>query len=388
MRDNNEVAPFALEKKYGAGKIILINSGGYFRTIVSSPGQYFQTLAEIPSLIDLDTVLRHNNKLVSDNTLTPNVTSIAQVVGDLKVSGHSLINSSSLSLFTNETSDSVYSFDNDQFHVQSILFPSTSNGGGRSDKQSDILDTKYILQSKNHRLSNATIRDLRVEGEYEAIIASNNSLVWPTMLASHYDYIATSIPAGFNLIIKLHEGATAEFIAENGRHGQPVRLAGETEIRFYNISDIQNKKELSILLKSPEIRVVNGSANFEKLFMFDPHSKIAIDGRPLDVKGDMIARFDHVDSYDEIDSKGGWINTQYVTYLKSIHFDKNNVYDNEKKINLEFPADISALAKKTGVLVPWQKALLSSTNMLISLSIIVVAVTLKILWRPRRLVLK
>ena len=33
MQGNNEVAPFALEKEYGAGKIIVINSGGYFRAI-------------------------------------------------------------------------------------------------------------------------------------------------------------------------------------------------------------------------------------------------------------------------------------------------------------------------------------------------------------------
>jgi hypothetical protein len=101
----------------------------------------------------------------------------------------------------------------------------------------------------------------------------------------------------------------------------------------------------------------------------------------------MIAKFGHVDNYNEIDSNGGWINSEYITYLKSIHFGKNNIYNNDKKINLKFPADISALAKEEGVLVPWQKALLSDTNIVISLSI-VVAVTLTILWLPRRLVLK
>ena len=76
MHGNNEVAPFALEKKYGAGKIIVINSGGYFRAIDSSPRQYFQTLAEIPSLIGFETVLK-DNEVFTVNALTPNAKPIA-----------------------------------------------------------------------------------------------------------------------------------------------------------------------------------------------------------------------------------------------------------------------------------------------------------------------
>jgi hypothetical protein len=382
MRDNNEVAPFALEKKYGTGKIIVVNSGDYFDAISSSPKQYFKTLAEIPSLLVLDAVSHNNNNVVTDNTLSPNVIPIARFVGDLKVSDHSLINSSSLSIFANKTTDSAYSFYNDKFHAQSI-----SESGIEDDNNSDIPDTKHILHNNNYTISDAVIRDLKLAGGYEVLITLNGSLVLPSMLTSYYDYVAASIPTGFNMIIKLHDGATAEFIAENGQHGQPVRFIGKTKINFYNVSDLQDEKDISVLLKSPEIRVVNGRANFEKLFMYDPYSKIGTYGGPLDVKGSMIAKFGHVDNYNEIDSNGGWINSEYITYLKSIHFGKNDIYNNDKKINLKFPADISALAKEEGVLVPWQKALLSDTNIVISLSI-VVAVTLTILWLPRRLVLK
>ena len=101
IHDDDEVAPFALEKKYGAGKIIVINSGGYFRAIDSSPRQYFQTLAEIPSLIGFETVLK-DNEVFTGNALTPNAIPIARVVGDLNVSGPSQINSSSMSIFANK----------------------------------------------------------------------------------------------------------------------------------------------------------------------------------------------------------------------------------------------------------------------------------------------
>jgi hypothetical protein len=116
--------------------------------------------------------------------------------------------------------------------------------------------------------------------------------------------------------------------------------------------------------------------------MYDPDRKMTSDGGRLDVKGDMIAKFDHVDNYNEIDSKGGWINTQYLTYLNSIQFGKDNIYNKDKKASGGFPGDISELAKEEGVLVPWQKALLSPMAVTTSLSIIIVAaVTLIIFWR-------
>ena len=221
-------------------------------------------------------------------------------------------------------------------------------------------------------------------GEYKVTITSNNSLVLPSTLGSYDDYIAASIPAGSNMNIKLHDGATAEFIAEKAQHEQPIRISGNSKISFYNVSDLQDGNDLSVLLKSPEIKVDNGRTSFEKIYMYDPDTKISSNGERLDVNGSMIVKFDHVDNYNEIDSKGGWINTQYLTYLNSIQFGKDNIYNNDKKLSGGFPADISELAKEEGVLVPWQKALLSPMAVTTSLSIIIVAaVTLIIFWRTR-----
>jgi hypothetical protein len=358
MHNNNDVAPFALEKKYGAGKVIVVNSGGYFDAIASSPNKYFQTLAEIPSLINLNTVPQDNDHVIGDNTLTQKAVPITRVVGDLNLTGHSVINSSSLSIFANNTSDSAYDFDNDEFHVQTLFrFQSISDNGSEGGDSSGIIDTKRILENDNYTSFNTIVRDLKLSSEYEVIISLNGSLVLPSTLASYYDYIAASIPTGFNMIIKLHDGATAEFIAENGQDRQPVRFTGEAKIGFYNVTDVQDKKDIPILLKSPEINVINGRTNFEKLYMYDPYSKVSASGGLLDAKGSMVARFDHVDNYNAIDSNGGWIKTDDLTYLKSIYFGKNNIYKNASKTNLELPADISALAKKEGVLVPWQSAM-------------------------------
>jgi hypothetical protein len=296
-----------------------------------------------------------------------------------------------LSIYGNKILNDPYRFDNDEFHVQSII-SSLSDNGSKSRNSSNTSDTEQILQNNNHTISNAVIRDLRLTGKYEVIISFNGSLVLPSKMGSYYDYIAASIPTGFDMIVKLHDEATAEFIAENGPHGQSIRLTGNTKVNFYNVSDAQDKKDISVLLKSPQIRVIDGITNFEKLFMFDPYSRLAGDGGLLlNFKGDMLAKFDYVDNYDETDSSGGWTHTQPLSYLKSIHFSKDNNYNNDKKINLEFPADISPLAKKEGGVVPVQSALLSEKNIVVSISITAVAVallTIRMYRRPQRLGLK
>jgi PKD repeat protein len=381
MHGNNEVAPFALEKKYGAGKIIVINSGGYFRAIDSSPRQYFQTLAEITGLIDLESVLKNNDKMLAGKALTPNAKPIARVVGVLNISGPSQINSSSMSIFANKIPAGAYSLENDKFRARSTML-NPSDNVSKGTNSSDIPDTKLILQNGSYMIPNAIIRNLSLVGEYEVTITSNNSLVLPSTLGSYGDYIAASIPPGSNMNIKLHDGATAEFIAEKAQHDQPFKISGNSKISFYNVSDLRAGNDLSVLLKSPEVKVDNGRAIFEKIYMYDPDRKISSDGGRLDVRGNMVAKFDHVDNYNEIDSRGGWINTQYLTYLNSIQFGKDNVYDKDKMLSGGFPADISELAKEEGVLVPWQKALLSPMAVTTSLSIIIVAaVTLIIFWR-------
>ena len=202
----------------------------------------------------------------------------------MNVSGPSQINSSSMSIFANKIPAGIHSLENDKFRAQSIVL-SPSDNVSKGGNSSDILDTKLILQNNSYTISNAVIADLNLVGEYEVTITSNNSLVLPSTLGSYDDYIAASIPAGSNMNIKLHDGATAEFIAEKAQHEQPIRISGNSKISFYNVSDLQEGNDLSVLLKSPELKVDNGRASFEKLYMYDPDTMISSSGGRLDVKG-------------------------------------------------------------------------------------------------------
>ena len=56
MNNNRKVSAFAIDKTYGdaGGRIIFVNSGGYFDAIFKSPQRYFMTLTHIPTQINLD----------------------------------------------------------------------------------------------------------------------------------------------------------------------------------------------------------------------------------------------------------------------------------------------------------------------------------------------
>jgi hypothetical protein len=387
--NNVEVAPFAIEKKYGDGRVIIVNSYGLFGAIASSPQQYFQKLADVPSLIGLDYTSQDSEKNIHAQNAVP----ITRLVGDLNVSGHSIINSSSFSIMPNNGSRGVNDFASNKFYVQSLVAHGFSDRSSKEWNFSHTAAKNRSMQDDNYSVLDTVVKDLKLSGQYEVIINLNGSFDLPANLpfASHYDYIAVSIQGSFDMIVRLQEGATAELTLDSTHHQRPLSFRDEGEIYFNDLS-LHDKNDISVLLKSPSIRVIDGKMHFEKLYTYDPTnlSKITVNSASLDISGAMIADINHVDYYDEVDSSGNWINTHYLTYIKSIQFAEGNLYNKSKKINLDLPADISVLAKDEGVTIPWKRALLSNTNIVISISIVVaaVALTLTISQRPRWLGLK
>ena len=58
-----EVSPFAIEKKFGKGRIIMVNAQGYFDTLFRFPDKFFQSLGVIPNLIGLENDFSKNEEL-------------------------------------------------------------------------------------------------------------------------------------------------------------------------------------------------------------------------------------------------------------------------------------------------------------------------------------
>jgi hypothetical protein len=398
INNDQKVAPFVFEKKYGMGRLIFVNNGGYFDAVAKSPQQTFLTLAKILNLAGLDTGVDRN---YADNHTAKwrsgGVTPVARIVGDLGINAKTKINSSSFSIVpdNNKGYNSGYnSHVNDKFYVQSVKYSSTDYKNIISNSN-DSNSNYYDLENQNRRSNDTLIEALRLSGPYEVIINTNGSLVLPSTLESYHNYIGTSIPIGSDIVLKLHNGSTAEFLATNDTGQKLFKFGSDSEIHFYNISGAGKGIDISVLLKSPEIRVADGKISFENLYNVDPPNIAKLYSnknceyqssqfycRQLEVNGTMDAVISHVDNYlqgEEADT---------VSYIKSLEIEQNKSDEEGKKmaLDLQLPADVSQDAKERGITVPWQKALFSDLGVAVSLSMFaydtIIVIMIVLLWRP------
>jgi hypothetical protein len=219
--------------------------------------------------------------------------------------------------------------------------------------------------------------------------------VLPSPLESHYNYVGTSIATGSNIVVKLHNGSTAEFVASNETRQNLFKFSNDGEIHFNNVRESGNRTNISVLLKSPEIRVTNGKISFEHLYNIEYSnlSRLAsnntcvpllssskADCRELEVNGKMVAILNHVDNYRQ------GIGADTVSYIESLEVEQNKI-DEGAGLGLKLPAEVSQAAKERGITVPWQKALFSDIGVAVSISMFaydaVIAILIMILWRPR-----
>jgi hypothetical protein len=463
------VAPFAIEKNYGAveggsgGKIIFVNAAGYFDAISKSPmpGSYFMTLTNLPSLINLkppneSAVVNAASSSVSQSSLpssspssfstttpppssssstppspTPLKTAIppTRFIGDLKISGQVMINSSSLLFLNGNGSYRPYNF-----YVKDISFSSSTNHENinniDNNNQDEYLKKKNnnnntTSSSKNNNLTTTLVKDLKLYGPYEVSINSTGLLYLPSSALSsspsQYDYIAISIPVEFDMILKLSNGARAEFtiirggsseaggegeeennynnnsisnnnsssstttnsssiiINNNNNNNQSTSRITNGTIHFHGMktSDFPRITSVPVLVKSPSIQV-NGNASFKTIYLVNPDEAkpFASGGSAEVVNGKLITKFDHVDHYNDHYRNG--TRTQYVSYLKWINSDET-VNPSQGKLQIKLPADTSILAKRRGIEVPWQEAIVSTNSIIVLVSISLVSII--VTWR-------
>jgi hypothetical protein len=399
--DNQKVTPFAIEKKYGMGRLIFLNNGGYFHAVAGSPQQNFQTLAKILNFSGLDTAVdRDYTDNGTGKSISGGVMPIARINGDLRIHGNIKINSSSFSIVpdnNNAYSGGYNSYRNNEFYVQDVInsisdYKNISGNGNNSSSK------YYDTEKENPRNNHTLIEDLRLSGPYEVNIYLNGSLVLPSPLESYYNYIGTSIPTGSDIVLKLHNGSTAEFVATNDTGQRLFEFSNYGEIRLYNISESENRANISVLLKSPEIRVIDGKIKFENLYNIDPShlTKLGssntckspsyssgVECNELEVNGKMVAILNHMDNYHQ------GIDTNSLSYIKSLDIEQNKTEETTKKMDLKLklPGDISQLAKERGITVPWHKAFFSDIGIAVSMSMFaysaVLVILIMILWRPR-----
>ena len=123
---------------------------------------------------------------------------------------------------------------------------------------------------------------------------------------SDYDYVVFSPLLPLDIIIKLHNGSTAEITV--GNTTEYFKGGGRSEILIH---DLRSGDEgfADILMKNPHVKVINGKSKFSSLYSEDPLAEqlgeeVGFDeGRPdfsgkkTEVIGNLSFKFDHDDHY-------------------------------------------------------------------------------------------
>lgn len=301
LQNDQKVAPFAIEKKYENGRIIFVNSGGYFNSIAKSPDKFFLTLADVPRLIDL------NAKKFVHADVSNSIPS-TRFLGGLNMSGQVLINSSSFSLPKG-------------YNLQAQSISLLNQNDGHFNKWPQINNAP--------QLNNTLISDLKLYGSFKVQINSTGLIYLPSL--SNFDYIAASLPKGFDVTVNLFNGSTAELFLGKENQKQPIKVT-HGNIYFHVLkSESDDVNWIPIVIKRPEINL-NGKANFQKLHSANPNNptKSWAGGVPIEFEGNMIAKFEHVDNYqnDTLPS---------ITYLKWIKVNGNlgDTFEDPRKKILE-----------------------------------------------------
>jgi hypothetical protein len=354
--NKQRVAPFIIEKSYGVngGRIVFVNSAGYFDAIFNSPPHYFSTLANMLSFIDLNVERYYKESPTPTKDLVG-----ARFFDNLKISGKAIFNSTSL-LFP----DHSY-----VLHASDISVSDHRN------------DSEHKYESIQTQFKGSQIKNLTLNGPYEVIVTSRGVLELPSASAQ-YNYIGIPILRGSDMKLKLSPGARAEFMIGNDTRDstRSVKITGE-EIQFHGISlqpSLPNVEDRpynisSILLKSPKIEV-NGSTTFEQFYNPDQaFNKV----RPLQIDGNLTMQLNQID--DILDTQDR-TKTRIVTYLDLVKIEGNtNTTMINQKAMFRIPGDISDEAKEKGIDVPWLKAMSSVSSIFVIILILFTATLL--IWK-------
>jgi len=386
------IAPFIMEKKFGAGKIILVNSAGYFDSIFEHKGSEFMTLGNITNIIDLKS--QRQNMLTFDShkqgmaTVNSAILTAPRIIGEMKISDYARITIKSTSLlfagFNDKAAESAPSYN--------LTVNKISTSPYMPIKPNDIYYDNSLVQQnlnenttsdKNIVLNDVTIRDLKLYGPYEIVIKSNDKPFHLSASSSYYDYTALAVAKGFDMVFKPSQGAHLQFTliscpTNDDSCQKHVRVSDGSEVFFHSVgADSQFISFLPILVKSPEIMTENATVKFK---LAPNINNLTQPSGNILAEGNIAWNFDHVETYDSYHKNG--TKTDPVIYLKSLSIEGKYSKESQQRDSLLLPGEISERAKDKRIGVPWQEAVLSFTGFMTFILIIAVVTGVNYyLWR-------
>lgn len=334
---NKAIAPFVIEKNFpSGGKIILLNSEGYFDSLSKSPIKYFSTLSNISQLISV----KMGKGVISQNTSEPS----KGFIGKMEINGKASIYSSSLSL------------------------PSEANN-------------PYLVESSHVAIFNGTdyptviknisIKDLKIVGSYIASVNVSGPLRIPSS-ESAGAYIGVDLPNAFNMTVTASPPgfSSIKIVTQSQNSIKSYIFNNYTKVVFYNVTHQSPVKSVPLILKRPDIEV-DGHVVFKNAALRGFLNDIGgvNRGDPLELQGQIKTGLELVDKFNQPYSNAA--RTTSVTYLKTLTV---NGSSNEDKDQLNLPGDIYFKAKETGHDIDLKKVLTSSGNIIALIILIPIAV--------------
>ena len=204
--ENKSMMPFAIERHFtNSGRIIYVNSQGYFEAVYNNPKKYFSSLSNFSEIFDSKSA-NESKSLIGQNLTTP----IKRFIGNVEMSGKISINSSFFSIIN------------------------VSNSHNIEVKAAYIIDKQGRL--KNY-FENLSILNMELSGRYEVSIDSSGEIVMPGTLTQR-DYVQMSLPNGFNMTVRLldNKSSHAKIFTGNNTLMDSIEINGESKIVLNTVS--------------------------------------------------------------------------------------------------------------------------------------------------------
>jgi hypothetical protein len=352
-KNNQTIAPFAIEKTFpNQGKIVFINAGGYYNAISALPVRNFLSLGNFSEMLGFK---KDASKLVS--TSSQDKATSNGFIRNMNLSGNITLNSSSL-LLADRTS---YPYPVNAWHV----------------------DIYNKTNSPPITLNNVSLKNLNAIGRYNASINFMGKIELPDSMSDR-SYIGLSIPTDFNMTLSLYPQGLSniEMVTENGTSTNSIKVTGESKIEFHKIRAYAPLKYIPVLLKNPEIKI-NGETSISNGLQKGLLTKKGSlnTGTPLEINGQLNAKFGFVDNYKQFIRNETLIN--YITYLQSVT--TNNTL-HEHKQPLILLSDFGSILRDRELDMALQNALTSPSNIIFALVLsIVTIIAVKIIWKKKKI---
>jgi hypothetical protein len=371
VNNNQTVAPFIIEKKFGEGELIFMNVAGYIDSTYKSPEEFQLVLTDVisPSLsFVVNQALKDNSTKNKNNSADTKYDGIKEdnypgivkkmsdiiIVGELKGLGEVKINSSSLLLLPKQ----LMGKENYTLNAKQISITANEKSFiSTYDNQFQELKNKSIIK-------NATVQSIKLYGQYEATVETSGRVSLPSTL-SYYDYIGIPAPTPFDITLDVSGGGYMELKLLPEQNGNNNLTNIVVNGGVINMTEVKAKEETSnvestpILFKHPYV-TIDGSIDANTYLKQFKNDKSKIED------GKLIAKISHVDHYHDPYRNGTRI--QFVSYLTDYQVEEKSG-TNEFDLGFKFPGEISDAAKGKGIEVPWQQAISSSNSIIMILSI-------------------